>query len=97
MSFLLIRERAELPCNRVKPPFLLSLPGVFRLKLKKWTVSWINLLASSSVTERRGFFMFFVERIEVDDTEAKVYYTIPMPPYNVSEEAVEVSPFVRHT
>ena len=33
---------------------------------------------------------------EVDDTEAKVYYTISMPPYSVSEETVEVLPFVHH-
>ena len=33
---------------------------------------------------------------EVDDREAKVYYTIPMPPYSVSEETVEVLPFVHH-
>ena len=37
-----------------------------------------------------------VERIDVDDTEAKVYYTIPMPSYSVSEETVGVLPFVHH-
>jgi len=32
----------------------------------------------------------FIARIEVDDSEVKVYYTIPMPPYSISEETVGV-------
>jgi chromosome segregation ATPase len=55
-----------------------------------------NLLAKSSITEQRSFLKSFVERIEVDESEARVYYTIPMPPYNVSEETVGVLPFVHH-
>jgi len=55
-----------------------------------------GLLARSSITEQRSFLKSFVERIEVDESEAKVYYTIPIPPYNVSEETVEVLPFVHH-
>ncbi len=55
-----------------------------------------NLLAKSSITEQRSFLKSFVERIDVDDTEVKVYYTIPMPPHNVSEETVGVLPFVHH-
>ncbi len=54
------------------------------------------LLAKSSITEQRSFLKSFVERIEVDESEAKVYYTIPMPPYSVSEETVGVLPFVHH-
>jgi hypothetical protein len=38
-----------------------------------------SLLAKSSITEQRSFLKSFVERIEVDESEAKVYYTIPMP------------------
>ncbi len=53
-----------------------------------------SLLAKSSITEQRSFLKSFVERIEVDKSEAKVYYTIPMPPYSVSEETVGVLPFV---
>jgi len=55
-----------------------------------------SLLAKSSITEQRSFLKSFVERIEVDESEAKVYYTIPMPPYSVSEETVGVLPFVHH-
>lgn len=43
-----------------------------------------------------GFLKSFVERVEVDDSEVKVYYTISMLLYSVSEEAVEVLPFVRN-
>ena len=35
-------------------------------------------------------------RIEVGELEAKVYYTIPMPPYSTSKEVVGVLPFVHH-
>lgn len=55
-----------------------------------------NLLGKSSIIEQRSFLKSFVERIEVDESEAKVYYTIPMPPYSVSEETVGVLPFVHH-
>ena len=46
--------------------------------------------------EQRRFLKSFIERIEVDESEAKVYYTIPMPPHSVSEETVGVLPFVHH-
>jgi hypothetical protein len=55
-----------------------------------------SLLAKSSITEQRSFLKSFIERIEVDESEAKVYYTIPMPPHSVSEETVGVLPFVHH-
>ncbi len=32
-----------------------------------------SLLAKSSITEQRSFLKSFVERIEVDESEAKVY------------------------
>jgi len=54
------------------------------------------LLTKSSITEQRSFLKSFVERIDVDNMELKVYYTIPMPPSNVAEETVEVLPFVHH-
>jgi len=55
-----------------------------------------NLLTKSSMTEQRSSLKSFVERIDVDDMEVKVYYTIPMPPHNVSEETMGVLPFVHH-
>ena len=39
-----------------------------------------NLLAESCITEQRSFLKSFVVRIDVNDSEIKVYYTIPMPP-----------------
>ncbi|MBA7657430.1 hypothetical protein ES703_65368 [subsurface metagenome] len=55
-----------------------------------------DLLERSSIVEQRSFLKSFVERIEVDDSEIKIYYTIPMPPSSMSEERVGVSPFVHH-
>ncbi len=55
-----------------------------------------SLLAKSSITEQKSFLKSFVGRIEVDESEAKVYYSVPMPPYSVSEETVGVLPFVHH-
>ncbi len=56
----------------------------------------IALLANSIIAEQRSFIRSFVDRIDVDDTETKVYYTIPMPPHNAAEEAAGVLPFVHH-
>ena len=39
-----------------------------------------GLLERSSIIEQRGFLKPFVDRIEVGDSELKMYYTIPMPP-----------------
>ena len=55
-----------------------------------------DLLERSSIVEQRSFLKSFVERIEVDDSEIKIYYTIPMPPSSMSEETVGVLPFVHH-
>ncbi len=55
-----------------------------------------NLLAESCITEQRSFLKSFVERIDVGDSEVKVYYTIPMPPSSMVEERVGVLPFVHH-
>ena len=55
-----------------------------------------DLLAKSSITEQRSFLKSFVERIEVGDSEVKLYYTIPMPPHNLPKETVGVIPFVHH-
>ena len=64
--------------------------------VKEYAGDLRDLLTKSSITEQRSFLKSFVERIDVDDFEVKVYYTIPMPPYDVSEETVGVLPFVHH-
>ena len=38
----------------------------------------------------------FAEKIDVDESEAKVCHIIPMPPHNVSKATVGVFPFVHH-
>jgi len=57
---------------------------------------WVSKLRKYSITEERSFLKSFIERIEVDESEFKMYYTIPMPPYSVSEEIAGVLPFVHH-
>ena len=54
------------------------------------------LLEDSSIVEQKAFLKSFVERIEVDASEAKVIYTIPMPLDNPSAETVGVLPFVQN-
>ena len=55
-----------------------------------------TLLEESSIVEQKAFLKSFVERIEVDDSEMKVIYTIPMPPDNSPAETVGVLPFVHN-
>lgn len=64
--------------------------------IKNYASDLRNLLAESSITEERSFLKSFIERIEVDESQVKMYYTIPMPPHSVSEETVGVLPFVHH-
>lgn len=54
------------------------------------------LLEESSIVEQKVFLKSFVERIEVDDLEMKVIYTIPIPPDNPPTETVGVLPFVHN-
>jgi len=54
------------------------------------------LLEESSIVEQKVFLRSFVERIEVDDSEMKVVYTIPIPPDNPPTETVGVLPFVHN-
>jgi hypothetical protein len=42
-----------------------------------------GLLERSSIIEQRGFLKSFVERIEVGDSQVKMYYTVPMPPSTI--------------
>ena len=64
--------------------------------VRDYAIDLKNLLAKSSLTEQRSFLKSFVDRIDVDDTEVNVYYTIPVPPHNISEETVGILPFVHH-
>ncbi len=53
-------------------------------------------LGNSSIMEQRSFLKSFVEKVEVDDSEARVYYTVPVPHSASAEETVGVLPFVHH-
>jgi hypothetical protein len=55
-----------------------------------------SLLAKSSITEQRNVINSFCKRIEVNDTEVKMYYTVPVPPDSATEETVGVVPIVHH-
>ena len=44
--------------------------------------------------ERKTFLKSFGERVEVDSSEMKVVYVIPMPPDNPPAETMGVLPFV---
>ena len=88
----LLEARAEaeeaLRCQTIK----LADPEIVRgfvTDLKK-------LLEESELVEKKAFLKSFVERIEVGESEAKVIYTIPMPPSNVATETVRVLPFIQN-
>jgi DNA invertase Pin-like site-specific DNA recombinase len=55
-----------------------------------------TLLAKSSITEQRSVLRSFCNRIEVDDAEVKMYYTVPVPPDSTTDEMVGVVPIVHH-
>ena len=55
-----------------------------------------SLLTESCITEQRSFLKSFVERIDVDDSFVKVYYTIPVPPSSMPQETAGVLPFVHY-
>jgi len=64
--------------------------------VQRYTNDLRSLLAESCITEQRSFLKSFVERIDVDDSEVKVYYTIPVPPSSMPQETAGVLPFVHH-
>ncbi|MFC1593198.1 recombinase family protein, partial [Candidatus Omnitrophota bacterium] len=64
--------------------------------VQPYTSDLRNLLAKSSINEQRSFLKSFVEKIEVDDEKAKMYYTIPVPSDNISQETTGVLSFVHH-
>jgi len=64
--------------------------------VQRYTNDLRSLLAESCITEQRSFLKSFVERIDVDDSEVKVYYTIPVPPPSMPQETAGVLPFVHH-
>ncbi len=62
--------------------------------VKEYAQSLRTLLEESSIMEKKVFLRSFVERIEVDDTDMKVLYTLPVPPETPQAETMGVLPFV---
>ena len=62
--------------------------------VKEYAQSLRTLLEESSIMEKKVFLRSFVERIEVDDADMKVLYTLPVPPETPQAETMGVLPFV---
>ena len=61
----------------------------------KYAAELRELLAKGSIVDRRSFVRSFVKEIRVGKEEAKIKYTIPMPPEDTSEEEASVLPIVQ--
>jgi len=55
-----------------------------------------DLLSQSPLAERKTFIRSFVKEVRVTDTEAELFYTIPLPPEGITQERAEVLPIVQH-
>ena len=64
--------------------------------VKEYVQGLRTLLEESSIMSKKVFLRSFVERIEVDDTDVKVLYTMPLPPETPPAETVGVLPFVHN-
>ncbi|MFH1382051.1 MAG: recombinase family protein [Chloroflexota bacterium] len=62
--------------------------------VKEYAQSLRTLLEESSIMEKKVFLRSFVERIEVDDADMKVLYTLPVPPEAPMAETMGVLPIV---
>ena len=62
--------------------------------VKEYVRSLRDLLEESTIISKKVFLRSFIERIEVDETNVKVIYTMPVPPEAPPTETVGVLPFV---
>lgn len=83
-----IEAEETLKCQKIE----LADPAV----VKEYVQDLKKLLEESSIVEQKVFLKSFVDRIEVNDSEARVIYSIPIPPDNVPAETVGVLPFVHN-
>ena len=65
-------------------------PGV----VKGYVQDLRTLLEESTIISKKAFLRSFIERIEVDEKDVKVIYTMPVPPESPPAETVGVLPFV---
>jgi len=62
--------------------------------VKEYVKSLRDLLEESSIVSKKVFLRSFIERIEVDDKDVRVKYTMPVPPDTPPIETLGVLPFV---
>jgi hypothetical protein len=62
--------------------------------VKEYVRSLRDLLEESTIVSKKVFLRSFIERIEVDENNVKVIYTMPVPPEAPPTETVGVLPFV---
>jgi hypothetical protein len=65
-------------------------PGV----VKGYVQDLKTLLEESTIISKKAFLRSFIERIDVDEEEVKVIYTMPVPPESPPAETVGVLPFL---
>jgi hypothetical protein len=64
--------------------------------VREYVDSLRELLEESSIISKKTFLRSFVNRVEVDDKNVRVTYTMPMLPERESAETVGVLPFVQN-
>lgn len=93
----LFQKKEELQQARIEAEEVLKYHNVelaSRAVVHEYVQDLRGLLEESSIISQKAFLRSFVERIEVDDTNAKVIYTMPVPPDNAPTDMVGVLPIV---
>jgi site-specific DNA recombinase len=85
------RAKAEAEDNLKYHRIELASPAV----VGQYVQSLRALLEESSIMSQKAFLRSFVERIEVNDSDVKVIYTMPMLPDKTPTETVGVLPIVQ--
>ena len=94
----LLAKKDELQLTKVEAEETLKSQKIEMASLgviKEYVMSLKALLEESSIISRKTFLRSFIQNIEVDATQVKVIYTIPMPQDNISEDATGVLPIVQ--
>jgi hypothetical protein len=93
----LFQKKEELQQARIEAEEVLKCHNVelaSRAVVHEYVQDLRGLLEESSIISQKAFLRSFVERIEVDDTNAKVIYTMPVPPDDAPTDMVGVLPIV---
>jgi hypothetical protein len=90
VPFLAIPPLEDTPAGRLLEGIIEVIDEFYSANLSQ------DVLRGMKENAGRGFLKSFVERIDVGDSQVKMYYTVPMPPSSLPEETVGVIPFVHH-